>query len=129
MDANGRKYKIDDLAKTVVGAAYKVSNTLGAGFLEKVYERSLARELILSGFDVESQVEYSVDYRGQAVGRYVADLVVEDMIVVEVKCVESFANEHIAQCINYLKASHLKLALLINFQTPKVQWKRIVLNK
>jgi len=67
-----------------------------------------------------------VNYKGQAVGTYLADLVVEDQVVVELKCVDSFSNEHLAKCINYLKASGLRLALLINFQKPKVEWKRIV---
>lgn len=68
-------------------------------------------------------------YKNQSIGEYVADLVVEDCIVVELKCVDSFSSVHIAQCINYLKASGLQLALLINFQRPKVEWKRIVYSR
>jgi GxxExxY protein len=75
---------------------------------------------------VESQVSYPVTYKGQCVGEYVADLLVENQVLVELKCVDRFTIEHMAQCINYLKASHLRLALLINFQKPKVEWKRIV---
>ncbi len=116
----------DAVVKVVVGAAYEVSNVLGAGFLEKIYERALIRELVLQGLRVQSQVPYSVLYKGQRVGEYVADLLVEDRILVELKCVDSFSNEHLAQCINYLKAAQLRLALLINFQKPKVEWKRIV---
>jgi GxxExxY protein len=67
-------------------------------------------------------------YKGQCVGEYLSDIVVENAIVVELKCVESFTGEHFAQCINYLKATNLKLALLVNFQKPKVEWKRIVHN-
>ena len=117
---------LNAVAEAVIGAAYDVSNTLGAGFLEKVYERALARELALRGLGVQSQVCFPVDYKGQCVGEYVADLLVEDRVLVELKCADCFSNEHVAQCINYLKASHLRLALLINFQRPKVEWKRII---
>ena len=110
----------------VVGAAYEVSNVLGAGFLEKVYERALARELGLRGVAVETQVPFPIVYKGQLVGDYVADLLVERQLIVELKCVEAFTNEHLAKCINYLKASGLRLALLINFQKPKVEWRRVV---
>ena len=61
-------------------------------------------------------------------GEYMADLVVEEKLIVELKCVDRFANEHLAQCINYLKASGLGVALLINFQRPKVEWKRVLLD-
>ena len=116
----------DAVIKTAIGAAYEVSNVLGAGFLEKVYERALTRELSACGLAVRSQVSYPVVYQGNCVGAYVADLVVENQVLVELKCVDCFSNEHLAQCINYLKASHLRLALLINFQRPKVQWKRVI---
>jgi GxxExxY protein len=124
MNANTRE--LDVLVERVVGAAYEVSNVLGPGFLEKVYERAFVRELALRGLNVTSQAAYPVGYKGQSVGEYVADLLIEDKLIVELKCVEQFTNEHLAQCINYLKASGIKLALLINFQKPKVVWKRIV---
>lgn len=116
----------DTVAEAVIGATYQVSNTLGAGFLEKVYERALARELMLRGLDVKSQVSYAISYKGQCIGEYFADLLVENQVLVELKCVDRFLNEHVAQCINYLKASGLRLALLVNFQKPRVEWKRII---
>jgi GxxExxY protein len=116
----------DGVIEAVVGASYEVSNVLGAGFLEKVYERALTRELALRGLGAKSQVSYPVIYKGRCVGEYVADLVVDDAVLVELKCVDRFSNEHVAQCINYLRASNLRLALLINFQKPKVEWKRII---
>jgi GxxExxY protein len=125
MNTNEHGYE-DALVKSIIGAAYEVSNELGAGFLEKVYERALSRELALRGLDVQSQVSYPVAYKGQGVGEYVADLVVENRILVELKCVDQFCNEHLAKCINYLKASRCRLALLINFQKPKVEWKRVI---
>jgi GxxExxY protein len=119
-------HELDGLVKTVVGAAYEVSNVLGAGFLEKVYERALVQELVSRGLNVRPQASFPVGYKGQCVGDYVADLLIEEQLIVELKCVDQFANEHLAQCINYLKASGIKLALLINFQKPRVEWKRIV---
>lgn len=110
----------------VVGAAYEVSNVLGAGFLEKVYQRALAHELALRGFAVRNQVPFPVAYKGQPVGDYAADLLVENRLIVELKCADTLSNDHLAQCINYLKAAKLRLALLINFQKPKVEWRRVV---
>ena len=76
------------LTERVIGAVIEVSNTLGAGFLEKVYERALIRELVLRGMRVTSQVSFSVSYKGQCVGEYFADLLVEDLLVVELKCAD-----------------------------------------
>ena len=124
MNANER----ESIVEKLIGAVYEVSNVLGAGFLEKVYERALLRELASVGLQAQAQVRFPVIYKGYCVGEYLSDIVVENEIVVELKCVESFTNEHLAQCINYLKATNLKLALLVNFQKPKVEWKRIVYN-
>ncbi len=124
MHANERE--LDDLVSETVGAAYEVANILGCGFLEKVYHRALVRELTFRHLPVRSEAQLSVQYKGQHVGDYVADILVDGRLVVELKCAESLSSEHMAQCINYLKASGLKLALLINFQHPKVEWKRIV---
>jgi GxxExxY protein len=116
----------DSLTELVLGAVFEVANTLGAGFLEKVYERALLRELGLRGIRTAAQVSFSVMYKGHCVGEYFADLIVEDVLVVELKCVERFANEHTAQCLNYLRASGRTVCLLVNFQKPKVEWKPIV---
>jgi GxxExxY protein len=123
---NGNERELDLLAESIIGAAYEVSNLLGAGFLEKLCERALIKELGLRGLRVERQFAFAVAYKGEPIGEYFADLVVEGKIVVELKCVDCFAKEHLAQCINYLKASGITLALLINFQRPKVEWKRVV---
>ena len=116
----------DSMTERVLGAVFEVSNTLGAGFLEKVYERALLRELGLRGIRAAAQVPFAVTYKGHSVGEYFADLLVEDVLVVELKCVEHLANEHTAQCLNYLRASGRTFCLLVNFQKPKVEWKRIV---
>src|SRR6266478_2388692 len=114
------------LSERVLGAVFEVANTLGAGFLEKVYERALMKELSLRGLRAASQVPFPVSYKGENVGTYCADVVVEDEVMVELKCVDRFANEHLAQCLNYLRASGMKVCLLVNFQKPKVEWKRIL---
>jgi GxxExxY protein len=122
-DENGY---LDSLTERVLGAVFEVSNTLGAGFLEKVYERALLRELALRGIPASSQVSLSVTYKGHCIGEYCADILVEDKLAVELKCVDRLANEHTAQCLNYLRASNLGLCLLVNFQKSKVEWKRII---
>ena len=133
MRTNGHEYGIAEIvegvADKVIGAAYEVANILGPGFLEKVYERALLRELSLRRMRARSQVSFPVAYKEHYIGEYLADLLVEDQLIVELKCVERFSNEHLAQCINYLKASHIKVALLINFQRPKVEWKRVIYDR
>jgi GxxExxY protein len=117
---------LESLTERVLAAIFEVSNTLGAGFLEKVYERALLKELALRGISAIPQASFTVVYKGQSVGEYCTDLLVEDVLVVELKCVERLANEHTAQCLNYLRASGRSVCLLVNFQKPKVEWKRIV---
>jgi|ERR1051326_1157570 GxxExxY protein len=128
-DSHGLKLEESDLTATVIGSAFEISKVLGAGFLEKVYERALIRELTLRGVSARAQVSFPVCYKGQYVGEYLADLVVEERLIVELKCVDRFVNEHLAQCINYLKASGLRVGLLINFQRPRVEWKRVLLDQ
>jgi GxxExxY protein len=125
MNADERRCP-DSLTEQVISAVFEVSNTLGAGFLEKVYERALLRELTLRGIRAKAQLSFSVMYKGFCVGEYFADIIVEDVLVIELKCVDHFANEHTAQCLNYLRASGRSVCLLVNFQRSKVEWKRIV---
>src|SRR6202142_4391584 len=117
---------LDLLTERVLGAVFEVSNTLGAGFLEKVYERALLRELTLRGIRATPQASFKVAYKGHSVGEYFADILVEDALVIELKCVGRLTNEHTAQCLNYLKASNRTVCLLVNFQKSTVEWKRIV---
>lgn len=118
-----------DLTETVIGASFEVANVLGPGFLEKIYERAMLHELALRGVYARAQVSFPVSYKGKHLGDYVPDLVVGERVIVELKCVDHFASEHLAQCINYLRASGLCVALLINFQRPKVEWKRVLLDR
>jgi GxxExxY protein len=124
MNADERGF--DSLTEEVLSAVFEVSNTLGAGFLEKVYERALLIELGIRGIRANAQASLMVSYKARAVGEYFADILVEDVLVVELKCVERLGNEHMAQCLNYLRASGLARCLLVNFQRPTVEWKRIV---
>jgi GxxExxY protein len=116
----------DSLTEKVFGAVFEVSNTLGAGFLEKVYERALLIELGIRGIQAKSQSSLAVTYKGHLVGEYFADMLVEEVLVIELKCVERLGNEHMAQCLNYLRASGRGVCLLVNFQRPTVEWKRII---
>jgi GxxExxY protein len=85
----------------------------------------MARELAGRGLSIRTQVSYPVSYKGHCVGEYCADMVVDGQLVIELKCVDKFGNEHLAQCLNYLKASGLSSALLVNFQHPKVEWRLV----
>lgn len=116
------------LTETVLAAAFEVSNTLGCGFLEKVYERALLHELQLRGLKATPQTSFRVTYKSQSVDDYFADILVEDTLVIELKSVPTLTSDHTAQCLNYLKASGKPLCLLINFHKPKVEWKRLALS-
>src|SRR3989338_5640071 len=118
MNADARR--LNEISERVIGSAYMVANTMGCGFLEKVYENALAHELSKAGLSVEQQKRLSVIYDGIVVGEYITDLLVENAVLVEAKAVKLLDDIHMAQCLNYLKATGLKLCLLINFGTPKV---------
>jgi len=113
----------DELTKAIIGCAYTVHNTLGAGFLEKVYENALRIELEKSGLIVRQQQAIHVIYDGQIVGEYYADLWVNDRIVVELKAVQLLMRQHEVQLVNYLTATGIDIVLLLNFGSS-VQVKR-----
>lgn len=117
--------RLNDLSGRVIGSAFTVLNTLGAGFLEKVYENALAHELRKAGLAVIQQPRITVMYDGITVGDYFADLVVEDSLLVELKAVKMLDEAHRAQCVNYLKATGLRLGLLLNFGRPRLEIKRV----
>jgi len=123
--ANEREY-VNGLIERVVGAVYEVANVLGPGFLEKVYEQALAKELRLRAIPLETQAPMRVTYKDEVVGTYYADLLVDGRLIVEIKTVEHLAKEHLAQCLNYLTATGTKIALLVNFKHARVEWKRVV---
>ncbi len=117
----------EELTYRIRGAAFEVSRQLGAGFLEKVYERALVIELESIGLRCNSQLSVPVTYKSRVVGEYFADIIVENKIILELKAQENIRPEHTAQLINYLKATGMKIGLLINFTHPKAEIKRFVL--
>jgi GxxExxY protein len=118
----------DGLTETIIGCAYAVANALGNGFLEKVYENALAHELKKKGLKGEQQCSIPVHYDDIVVGEYLADLLVDGRVLVELKAVKAVEDIHKAQCLHYLKATGKQVCLLINFGPPKIQIKRIVNN-
>jgi GxxExxY protein len=117
---------LNDLSGQVIGCAFTVINSLGAGFLEKVYENALALELRAAGLTVKQQHGLTVYYRGAVVGEYAADLLIENMLLVELKTVKALDHAHLLQCTNYLKAAGLHLCLLLNFGSSRLEIKRVV---
>jgi len=105
----------ENLTKDILKAFYDVYNKLGFGFLERVYENSLALLLRERGMRVQQQAPISVYFHGVAVGEYFADLLVDDLVIVELKAVEELRQEHLAQLRNYLRATDIEVGLLLNF--------------
>ncbi len=117
-----------DLTEKIIGCAYRVYNTMGSGFLESVYEKCLAIELEMAGLEAEFQKSIDVFYASQQVGNFVADIFVENQVIVELKAVRRLVSAHEVQLVNYLAASKIQVGLLINFGEKKVEVKRRVLN-
>ncbi len=115
------------LTERIIGCAMAVSNGLGAGFLEKVYENALTHELRKRGLEARQQQGLSVLYDGQSVGEYVADIVVEGAVIIELKAAKAIDPIHEAQLLNYLRASKMRIGLILNFGTPRLGVKRLVL--
>ncbi|MEQ1761892.1 MAG: GxxExxY protein [Pyrinomonadaceae bacterium] len=118
--------ELNSLSEKVIGCCYTISNALGSGFLEKVYQNALAHELRKLGLKVEIQKPLYVIYDSVVVGEYFADLLIEDVLIIELKACDGFNEVHKAQCLNYLNSTRLPLCLLINFGRPRVEIKRIV---
>ncbi len=116
----------DKLTEAIIGCAFKVSNTLGCGFLEKVYENALVIELKASVITCEQQKPIPVTYRGVSVGDYFADALVEGQVILEIKVAKAIDESHQAQLLNYLKATGIHRGLILNFGTTKLGYKRMV---
>lgn len=121
------KMLFEELTEKAIKAFYKVYNTLGYGFLEKVYMNALSFELQNNGLSVKQEQPISVYYENHEVGVYRADLIIEDKIIVEIKTASSLCNEHKCQVINYLKATQMEVGLLLNFG-PSPEVKRVILS-
>jgi GxxExxY protein len=119
---------MDCVTERIIGCAFTVANTPGVGFAEKVYENALAYEMRKRGLTVKQQRGITVRYDNVIIGEYSADIVVNDHVIVESKVVKSIAQEHVAQCMNYLRATGEHLCLLINFGHPRIEVRRIVSN-
>jgi GxxExxY protein len=115
----------EELTKQILQACFEVSNELGAGFLESVYQNALLLVLRQKGLKVEGQKPIAVMFRGENVGQFFADLLVDEKVIVELKAVRSILPEHQAQVINYLKATGIEVGLLVNFGIPKLEYRRL----
>src|SRR5438552_173687 len=124
MNADERRLILNGISEKIIGAAFTVANALGCGFLEKVYENALFHELRKQGLRVEQQKAIKVIYDGVVVGDYTADLLVEESVIVEIKVAKAFDDIHSAQCLNYLRATELRMGILLNFGTAKIGVKR-----
>ena len=132
MDVRDRQdtaLKHEQITASVIGCAFEVANELGAGFLESVYQNALLLALRQKGLSVISQSPIKVMFRDECVGDFFADLLVEGLVIVELKAVKALAPEHQAQIINYLNATGIEVGLLINFGNPKLEYKRFTRSK
>jgi len=120
--------ELNEVTERIIGGAFTVANRMGSGFLEKVYENALSHELRKAGMRAEQQKRLAVHYDNVLVGEYIADLIVEETVLVEIKAAANLDKAHMAQCLNYLRATGLSLCLLINFGNPRVQIQRIINN-
>ena len=120
------KYKYSDLTEKIIGSAMKVHSSLGNGFPEVIYQRSLAIELKKAGLDFSREIEQNVFYDDMLVGTRIVDFMVEEKVLIELKAVGELNEQHYAQILNYLKAFRLEIGLLINFGTKSLQFKRFI---
>ena len=120
--------RLDGITHTIISAAFEVCNTLGAGYLEKVYENALAYELRQRGLNAQQQQPLLIRYKNVVMGEYFADILVEGSVIIELKCADRIVGEHTAQCLNYLRGTNLHVGLILNFQRPRLEYKRVVRN-
>ena len=118
------QFKHSELTQSIIGTFYEVYNELGHGFLESVYENSLAKALREKGCEVHQQIAIPVWFRGTQVGDFDADIMVNHLVLLELKAVRAIDPAHVAQLLNYLKATEIEVGLLLNFG-PKPEFKRV----
>jgi len=126
MYTNKEQILYKDLSYQIIGLAMQVHRELGSGFLEKVYENSLMVLFRRDKIPAAQQVSINVHFEGEIVGNYIADILVEDKIILELKCIEAIANIHRAQALNYLKATGKQLAIILNFAQKKLEYERLI---
>jgi GxxExxY protein len=122
---NPKEFPYSTLSRKIIGCCLEVINELGSGFLESVYNNALYFTLKQNGLHVSKEKTFEILFRGNIIGKYHADLVVEDLIIVELKAVRALIPEFQAQLINYLKASNMPIGLLVNFGNRKLEYKRL----
>ncbi|MBA2492778.1 MAG: GxxExxY protein [Gammaproteobacteria bacterium] len=128
-DGQDAELKHAQITKSIIGCAFEVINELGPGFLESVYEKALLLALRQKGLSAMFQHPVKVMFRGECVGDFYADLLVEEKVIVELKAVKAIVPEHQAQIINYLNATGIEVGLLINFGNPRLEYKRFTRSK
>ena len=116
--------ELRDLTYSIIGCCFTVHKTLGPGLLESCYHNALYYQLAHSGLQVGYNAPYPVEYLGHTVGEYFADLLVENLVIIEVKAVSALGSAHTAQVLNYLAISRCPVGLLVNFQGTSLEWKR-----
>ena len=126
MEQQTTKREHEETTNGIIGAAFEVYNELGYGFLEKVYQRALQSELLHNGHKAELEPALEVKFKNVIVGKYFADLLVDNKVIVELKVAKRYNKKDEAQLLNELKASEIKVGLLINFGREKVEFKRFI---
>jgi GxxExxY protein len=125
----GKKLPHSELTGGILNCCFEVMKELGPGFLENIYKNALLIAMRQKGLKVEVERSFEVVFRGICIGRYRTDLVVEETVIVELKCCESLGREQQAQLFNYLKVSRIPIGLLVNFRRGKLEWKRLQSNE
>ena len=123
---NEKKVVHAELSYTIVAAAMEVLNTLGCGFLEKLYENALVIEFSARGLKVDQQRRFAVHYKNAVIGDYIPDLLVDDKVIADTKVVDTMAEIHVEQMMNYLAITGLKLGILINLKHPRLEYRRVL---
>ena len=121
-----KEFLYKEITEQIIGAAFEVYKVLGYGFLEKVYHKALVVELKLRRLPIEEEYAIKVIYKNEIVGEYYADIFVERKVIVEIKVDDKYNSQHEAQLLNYLKASGIKIGLVINFGKSKCEFKRLI---
>ena len=116
----------EEVTREIIGAAMEVHRTLGPGFVESIYRNALTHELRSRGLTVETELEVRIAYKSLTVGRHRLDLLVQNSVIVELKAASSIVEPHIAQAFSYMKATGMKVSLVVNFGTTSLTWKRLV---
>ncbi|MGI8890566.1 MAG: GxxExxY protein [Chthoniobacterales bacterium] len=116
----------EELSRSIIGAVMEVINELKPGLDEKIYERAMVIELRRKGHKVDLQSSFPVVYRSELIGNFIPDMIVDDLVTFDGKVMSDFTESHSAQMRGYLNITHLKLALLLNFKSASLNWKRIV---